>query len=190
MQKKNLASFLLVFIALSFILFIVITQILAIPLWWIFGFIHPLSSIGLPTLVVKVSPENPLIPNENITVTVTNSSSQLPVEDAEVTVQKDGTEITLYTDSNGQAFFPYFGEVTVITAQKSGFASSNIVAIPTEPIGWVLGVLSSLGTGIVSGLVVAFASEKLRKRKARITKKKASRKFIEDSENLVAKAKI
>lgn len=175
MQKKNIIVFLSVFIAVSFILFIVITQILGVPLWWIFR-LFPLSGTQLqPKLIVKVSPETPLIIGENITVTVTNSSSQLSVEDAEVTVQKDGMEVTLHTDSNGQAVFEYFGEVTVVTAQKVGFESSMPIAIPKEPEIWIREALVSLlGSGVLSGIASGFITYKLGKRK--ITRKKTSRK--------------
>jgi hypothetical protein len=166
MQKKKLASFLTVYIVVALVLFVVITQILAIPLWWIFGFVTRLSTVGLPTLVLKVSPDNPS-PNENVIVTVTNSSSQLSVENANVTVQQSGTTMTLYTDSNGQVVFRYLGEITIVNAQKSGFQSSNYAAIPSAPHGWVNGVLSSIGASIVSGLVVAFASDRLTKRRAK-----------------------
>jgi hypothetical protein len=178
MQKKKLISFLTVFIVVALVLFVVITQILAIPLWWIFGFMHPLSTIGLPTLVIKVSPENPLgrVP-QNITLTVTNSSSQLPVENANVTVQEDGTKMTLYTDSNGQAVFLYLGEITIVSAQKSGFQSSNYAAIPSAPSSWVDGVYLSALIGIVSSFVGSFSSDILiQRRKARTSRGKITRK--------------
>jgi FlaG/FlaF family flagellin (archaellin) len=159
----------LVFIVVALVLFIVITQILAIPLWWIFGQYH-LSTIGLPTLVLQVSPNNPS-QNENITVTVTNSSLPFPVENANVTVQQDGTKMTLHTNSNGQTFFEYLGDITIVNAQKSGFQDSNYVSIPQAPAPWVEGAVLSLGTsivsGFVSGLAVVFASDKFKRQRKR-----------------------
>ncbi len=92
-----------------------------------------------------------------ITVTVTNSSSQLPVEGAEVLVSKDGTYITtLYTDSEGEAFFDFFGEVTIVVAQKTGIDSSTPVAIPKAPAKWVRDIFISLGIAMVGGFVSGF----------------------------------
>jgi len=170
MQKKNLVTFLLIFLLVFFVVFIGITQILGIPLWWIFGFLKPLSIIPQPKLLVTVSPETPLSVGERITVTVTNSSSQLPVNEAEVLLKKDGMEITLHTDSEGQAFFEYFGEVTVIIAQKTGIDSSTPIAIPKLPDAWVRGALISLGSAVVGGLVSGYGTHIFRERKGKTTK--------------------
>ena len=168
MQKKRVVTFLLIFLLVFFVVFIGITQILGIPLWWIFGFLKPLSIVPQPKLLVTVSPETPLSIGERITVTVTNSSSQLPVNEAEVLVKKDGMEITLHTDSEGQAFFEYFGEVTVIIAQKTGIESSTPIAIPKLPDAWVRGALISLGSAVVSGIVSGYSANIFRERKRKI----------------------
>ena len=175
MQKKTLGTFLLIFLLVSFAVFIVITQILGVPLWWIFGFIIPLSTVQKPRLLVSVSPATPLTIGEMITVTVTNSSSQLPVEDAEVLVRKDGTYITTqYTDSEGQVFFEFFGEVTIVVAQKTGIDSSMLTAIPKAPALWVRATLISVGIGVVTGVVSGFTRYMLQKRET--TRKTKTRK--------------
>lgn len=175
MQKKNLVTFLLVFLLVSFVVFVGITQIVRIPLWWIFGF-FPMSIVTTPRLMVTVSPETPLSIGEMITVTVTNSSSQLPVEGAEVSVMKDGMELTLYTDSKGQAFFEYFGEVTVVMAQKTGIDSSRPVAIPKTPDIWVRNTFMSLGIAVVGGFVSGFSTYILQQRRGKTAEKKMTRK--------------
>ncbi len=170
MKKKNLAVWFTVFILIFLVVSFVVTQILAIPLWWILNFGFRLSTIGQTTLLATVSPETPLNINDRITVTVKNSSSQLPVEGAEVVATKDSQNVTVYTDFNGQAFFPYFGEVTVITVQKTGFDSSYPVAIPQMPDAWVRNLLISLGSGIVGGLITVFGTFMLREKKENIGK--------------------
>jgi len=175
MKKKNLATLLGVFILVFFVIFISVTQILAVPLWWIFGFMKPLSIVELPKLLVKVSPEAPLNIGEKITVTVTNSSSQLPVEDDEVSIMKDGTNITvIHTDSRGQAVCDYLGEVTIIVVQKTGFDSSYPIPIPKMPDAWVRSLLISVGSAIIGGLITVFGTYMLRERKevGKITRKR------------------
>ena len=170
MQKKNLATFLLIFLSISFVVFIGISQILGIPLWWIFGFLKPMSIIPTPKLLVSVSPETPLSIGQMITVTVTNSSSQLPAKDAEVSVTKDGMHITLYTNSQGQASFEFFGAITVVTAKKTGIESSTPVAIPKMPDAWVMNTVVSLGSAIVGGVVGAFAMHMFQQRRKKTEK--------------------
>jgi hypothetical protein len=165
MKKKSLATLLGIFVLVFFVIFISVTQILAVPLWWIFGFMKSLSTVELPKLLVKVSPEAPLNIGEKITVTVTNSSSQLPVEDAEISITKDGIHATVYTDSRGQALFEYFGEVTVITAQKTGIESSYPIAIPKTPDIWVRNAFVAIGGAVVGGLVSGFSTHVLQQRK-------------------------
>jgi len=175
MKKKSLATLFLVFILVFFVVSLSVSQILAVPLWWIFSFMHPLNVLGPSTLLVKVSPETPLNIGEKITVTVTNSSSQLPVEDAEVSIMKDGTNITVvHTDSRGQAVCDYLGEVTIIVVQKTGFDSSYPIPIPKMPDAWVRSLLTSVGSAIVGGLVAVFGTYMLRERKevGKITRKR------------------
>jgi len=165
MRKKDVATIVLVFILVFFIIFIGITQILGVPLWWIFGWMIPLSIVQPPKLVVEVYPDTPLKIGEMITVTVTNSSSKLPVEGAEVSVMKDGISITLYTDPQGKAYFEYFGEVTIIIAQQAGINPSTPVSIPKLPDGWIRNTLLSLGIAVVGGVVSGFTTRLLKQRK-------------------------
>jgi len=176
MQKKNLVTFLSVFLSVSSIVFIGITQILGIPFWWIFGSIYSGSIVTTPRLLVTVSPETPLSIGETITVAVTNSSSRLPVQNAEVSVMKNGMKITLSTDSQGQVFFEYFGEVTVVTAQKTGIDPSRPIAIPKTPDIWIRNAFLSLGIAILGGFVSGFSTYILQQRKRKTPKKKTTRK--------------
>lgn len=164
MHKKDVVTFFLVFVLVFFVIFIGITQILGVPLWWIFRGVRPLSIVQPPKLIVEVSPDTPLNIGEIITVGVTNSSSKLPVESAEVSLTKDGMSITLYTDSQGKAYFEYFGEVTVVTAQKTGINPSTPVSIPKLPVGWIRNTSLSLGIAVVGGVVSGFTNHLLKQR--------------------------
>lgn len=135
-----------------------------------------MSTVTTPRLLVTVSPETPLSIGEMLTVTVTNSSSRLPVQDAEVSVMKNGMKITLFTDFQGQAFFEYFGEVTVVVAQKTGIDSSRPVAIPKAPDIWVRNTFLSLGIAVVGGFVSGLSTYILQQRKGKTTKKRVTRK--------------
>lgn len=152
-MRKNLLMVVSVSLLVFFLLFVSATQVLGVPFWWIFGFLKPLSVIQLPKLQVAVSPETPMNIGEIIIVTVTNSSDKLPVEDAEISVMKDGISVTLFTEANGQASFEYFGEVTVIVAQKTGIESSTPISIPKLPDAWVRSTVVSLISAIVGGFV-------------------------------------
>jgi hypothetical protein len=155
-----------------FLLFVSVTQILGVPLWWIVSFLKPFSVFPPPPkLQVAVSPETPRNVGEMITVTVTNSSSRLPVEDVEVSVMKDGMNITLHTDTNGQAFFEYFGEVTVIVAQKAGIEPSTPVSIPKLPDAWVRNTVVSFASGIVGGFIGGVIPYLLQRKKTRVRRK-------------------
>ena len=175
MQKKDIATFLLIFLLIHSIVFISLTQILGVPLWWIIKFFPLMNIAPPPKLLVIVSPQSPMSIGKTITVTVTNSSSQLPVEDAEVSVMKDGMHIILYTDSQGQASFEYFGAITVVRAKKTGIEPSTPVAIPKMPDAWVMNILVSFGSAAVGGVIGAFAMHMLQQRRKR-TEKRVTRK--------------
>jgi len=171
-MRKNLLIVVSVSLLVFFLLFVSVTQILGVPFWWIFGSLKPFSvSPPPPELQVAVSPETPMNIGEIIIVTVTNSSDKLPVEDAEISVMKDGISVTLFTDANGQASFEYFGEVTVITAKKTGIESSTPVSIPKLPEAWIRSTIVSLASGIAGGFVSGIIPYLLQKKKTRIRRK-------------------
>lgn len=165
-------AFALVFITLLF----TVISVLGVPLWWAFP-IKSLSSVGLPTLVVQVSPQTPKNFNDQITVSVTNSSNQMPIEGAEVLVNIEGMSALqpLYTNSTGQATFPYVGKITIVQANIDGIDSTQ-VAIPAEPASWVSAKLDAYGSAAVGGLVSAFAVWALPKRKSKPKKRNQVRK--------------
>lgn len=159
MQKRKLeviGIILVVFMAIGFVAFLGITQVVGVPLWWTFRNLREMSVIGLPKLLIEVSPEAPMSIGDRITVTVTNSSSKLPVQHAEVDVSKDNMSFKFYTDSNGQTTFEYLGEVTVVQAQMDGIDPSSPVALPKVPDAWVRGTyISIIGGAIISGFFSA-----------------------------------
>src|SRR4030043_90543 len=91
-------------IVVFFLVFIILTQVLGIPIWWVFRNIVSLSGMStISKFDVTVNPEVPTTINENIVVTVLNMSSKIPVENATVSVYKDSGFISdYYTDSYGK----------------------------------------------------------------------------------------
>lgn len=168
LEKKRLLAILATFLIVSFLTFVFATQVIGIPLWWVFGGFKKLSIIQRPQLVVEVVPESPKSIGERINVTVTNSSSQLPVEGAKVSIMKDGMEVTLYTDLQGQTSFEFFGEVTIVIAEKTGIDPSTPVAIPKAPAKWVRDTQGSLVIGVISGIVGSIATHIFQRKKKQL----------------------
>ena len=177
MNKKKIAIILGVFIAVTFISFLGVTQVVGVPLWWIFSGFREMSSIAIPKLLIKVSPESPINIGERITVTVTNSSSKLPVENAEVDVTHDSMSFNYYTDFNGQTTFEYLGEVTVVQAQMNGIDPSQHVALPKVPDVWVRGIYEAVGGAVASGFFSALFTFLFMKRQPKTTKIQTPRKL-------------
>lgn len=147
-----LAIFFLVF----FILFIAIVSALGVPLWWITP--KQLAIAGPPSLIVQISPQTPKNFNDQITVTVTNSSDQLPVNGARVLVMTQGmSTITLCTNSTGQVIFPYTEKITVIQSSYSEI-NSNPIAVPEKPTAWVNSTYTAFGSAALGGFVSGFAT--------------------------------
>lgn len=153
MDKKRLVTVLTVFLLVSIAMFFIVTQVFGVPLWWIIRNIFPLSSVQPSKLLVTITPQTPSRIGDTVTVTVVNSSSRLPVEGAKVSLMKDGRHIfDYYTDSKGQAFVEYLGEVTCVKVSMTGF-DSIIEAIPNAPSRWVRDTYGSLGIAVVGGFV-------------------------------------
>jgi hypothetical protein len=157
MDKKPVGISILSLVLVSFLVFIVVTQILGIPFWWLFRGIFPSSIIPLNSKFdVSVKPEAPINIGDSLVVTVKNVTDQMPVENAQVSVKKDGDLIAnYYTDSKGQTTAEYVGEVTIIEVSKDGF-DSDIQAIPHAPDKWVRDQYWSIISGIITGVVVSF----------------------------------
>ncbi len=153
------------FIIVGFTAFLISTQILRIPLWWVFRGVVPLSAVQLESnFDVTISPETPAVIGESIMVTVRNDSDSMPVENAKVAVKKNGDLVFEYlTNSSGHTQVEYVGEVTVIEVSKSGF-NPTIEAIPNAPAKWVRDRNSSIISGLLSGLVGSIASYLFKKR--------------------------
>lgn len=176
-EKKTLGIMLSVIIIISFAVFLGVTQVIGVPLWWIFSGVVELSGVGPPRLLIEVSPESPMNIGDKITATVTNSSSKLPVENAEVDVIHDSMNFKYYTDSNGQVVFEYLGEVTVAQAQMNGIGSSQYVALPKVPDVWVRGIYGAIGGAVASGFFGALFMFLFQKRQSKTTKIRSPRKI-------------
>lgn len=170
-KRSNLATYAAEFFAISFIIFLAVSQVLGVPLWWIFGNVNELSSVRTQwDFQVSVNPETPLVIGDNIEVTVKNMTDRLPVDNAEVTVRKDGASlISLQTDSKGQVSFEYPGEPTIITVEKEAFKNSMKV-IPKLPDAWVRDLSVS---GIIGPLIGAVITYRLAKRNEKATRKRS-----------------
>ncbi|MCK4222871.1 hypothetical protein KAX01_01115, partial [Candidatus Bathyarchaeota archaeon] len=92
------------FIIVWLLAFIVSTQILGIPLWWVTRGIVPLSGVQLYSrFEVSITPEAPRNIGDNVLVTVLNVSDKMPVEGAKVSLGKNGDHIhDYYTNASGQ----------------------------------------------------------------------------------------
>lgn len=165
MQRKTIGTFLLIFLSVSFVIFVITTLILGIPLWWVFR-LFPLSSTSLEfKFDVAINPEAPTSIGESVLVTILNASNQIPVEGAKVSLRKDGTHIfDYYTDANGQVLVEYVGEVTIIEISKTDF-ETVLEAIPHAPAKWVRDQYTSIVAGIISGVVASVATYMLQNKR-------------------------
>jgi hypothetical protein len=164
-QKRLLITFVVV-LSVFFLLLVLITQVLGVPLWYVFG-IKKLQIADNPYLLMQVSPESPSNIGERITVTITNSSSGLPVVNVTVHITKDSMNFDKYTDFDGKVTFDYLGEVTVVSATKDGILSSDFSAIPKAPEGWVrnyqASIISAAFGSLLSGLITFMIQRKTAK---------------------------
>jgi hypothetical protein len=138
----------------SGVFFLAATQVYSIPTWWLASFMHPESVLPAPgTFVVVVSPSNPSQLGQQETATVTDSSTQTPIEGANLTVFYGGGPVfSTSTNSRGIAVFSYAGSPTVISFEKSGY-TSQMAVLPNAPEQWVNGIDLSAAAGAFSGLV-------------------------------------
>lgn len=177
MKKNGLLTFIGVAVCIFLLVLVLLTQALGVPFWYIFH-LKKLQIIDNPYLVVEVSPASPLNIGEKVTVTVTNSSTNLPVENATVHITKDSINFEKYTDSNGKASFEFLGEVMVVYAEGTDINRSDYSAIPKAPDLWVrnyqISLVSAFASAIVGGLVGAFATTLLQRK----TKKGKGKKNI------------
>ena len=158
-MKQNKIKLIGIFVGLWFIVFIVATQILGIPLWLVFRGVTTLSMVPTESKFnILITPEVPNKIGDSLLVTVLNVSDQMPVEGAKVSLRKDGTRIfDYYTNINGQTTIEYVGEVTIIEVSKSDFKSS-LEAIPDSPEPWVSGMLIAMLVAIVGGVAVSLTT--------------------------------
>jgi len=102
---------------------------------------------------VEVTWDAPLYPGQNVEVFATDSENRSPIQDAKVTISKDGSKITdLLTNENGLARFGYPGETTIVVVKKEGYGPVMEV-VPHVPLKWPIGVVGSIIIGIVSSII-------------------------------------
>jgi hypothetical protein len=141
-------------LAVGLLVFVVATQILGVPLWWVFRNLVPLSGVSPDSkFKITVSPEVPAKIGDSVMIVVRNDSSNMPVANVKLSIKRDGNAIQdYYTDSNGQEEIEYLGEVTVITASKSGFKTVT-EAIPTIPDSWRRNENNSIISAVVGASI-------------------------------------
>jgi hypothetical protein len=177
-NKKSLkwVYILAVFIVVFFLIFVTVLSVLGVPLWWAIQ-MKQLSSFALPTLIVQTSPETPSTFNEQITITVSNSSNQLPVNGAEVLVMQQGmSTITLYTNAAGQITFPYINRITEVQAKMEGIDSSSLVVIPANPTEWVNSRNDAYGSAVLSAALSTLAAWTIQRSNGKRGKRASVRK--------------
>lgn len=151
-------------VVVFFIVFIVVTQLFSIPLAWLFGRMIPLSALQLErNMSVEVNPSTPILPGQEIRITVADKENHFPIQAAIVGVSKDGSKlIDLYTDENGLVITEYLGEVTIITVGKEGY-SSVMKVIPRLPIKWIMGIITAVVAGVATDMIIYFFRKKRKK---------------------------
>lgn len=102
---------------------------------------------------------------QNITVMLTNKSSGVPVENAKISVVKDGlTILETYTNSQGHTSFMYLGEA-IVKAEKPGFLP-KVVPIPRGvPDIWLLQIITPVLSAALSALLSAYFTYLFMKRR-------------------------
>lgn len=171
-QSKNKINRIASRILIFFVVFIIMLQLLGVPLGWFFGNMIPLSAISIDrNMDVEIAWDAPLIPGQNVEVLVIDSENRSPIQGAKVTISKDGSKITdLSTDENGLTCFEYPGETTIVEVKKEGYRPVMKV-VPHVPLKWYIGIVSSLIISIVGsiigGVILKFITHSLSKRKHR-----------------------
>lgn len=146
-------------VAVSLIVFMIIIQILGVPLWWLFRGLVPLSGVELNhSLGVEVSPAVPSNIGDNVVVIVRDTFNHSLVSGATVSVYKDSGFIrNYYTDDEGTIAITYVGEVTIISVEKDGYKGS-MQAIPQVPDKYVReqnnAIIGALAGGFPSAILV------------------------------------
>lgn len=168
MKRKTVGYIVAVLILIGFFAFLASTQVLGIPLWWVFRGLVPLSIVELEfRFNISINPEAPRNIGESVLVTVLNASNQMPVEGAKVSLRKNGDHIhDYYTNATGQTLVEYVGEVTIIEVSKTGF-KTVIEAIPNAPAKWVRDQNISLGIGVISAIVGSITTYILQNKRKR-----------------------
>lgn len=141
-------------ILIFFVVFIIMLQLLGVPLGWFFGNMIPLSAISIDrNMDVEITWGTPLIPGQDVEVLVIDSENRFPIQGAKVTISKDGSKITdLSTDESGFASFEYPGETTIVEVKKEGYRRVMKV-VPHVPLKWHIGIVGSIIISIVSSII-------------------------------------
>ncbi len=154
-MKHNSQKTIIVFLTLLILIFVITTQLLGVPFWWIFSGLKTLSIDPPPESEFSISftPKTPETIGDEVLVTVCNSSDKIPVKNAKVLLQKDGAHIfDYYTDIDGQTIVEYVGDVSIIQVSKSNF-TTVLQAIPNAPEKWVNSSIISLLIAVVGAIV-------------------------------------
>jgi len=132
-SRAELLTFLALFLLIFIVFFALFSQLLEVPLWWIFR--------GLPLLGTRAEPLNvtvapgPYSVGDRILVTVRAAVGGYPVENASVAVYRNCELMySVLTNSTGQAVIRYPGETTVIIVSKEGYLTGTRV-LPRDPEG-------------------------------------------------------
>jgi hypothetical protein len=158
MKKKGILTILGVAVLVFFLLLTTVSAVLGVPCWFIFRNIKTLQIAEPPSLIIDIYPETPVNIGQTITITVTNSSTGLPVENATVYISKDNYQFEKYTDTNGKTNFEFIGDVMVVYADAPDIKASDYSAIPKTPVGWVQNYQTSMISAAFGGLISALAT--------------------------------
>lgn len=160
-------------ILIFFVVFIIMLQLLGVPLGWFFGNMIPLSAISIDrNMDVEITWGTPLILWQDVEVLVIDSENRFPIQGAKVTISKDGSKITdLSTDESGFASFEYPGETTIVEVKKEGYRRVMKV-VPHVPLEWHIDVVIAIIGGVVANFITRPLFALFKRKKKRKYKKR------------------
>jgi len=160
-------------ILIFFVVFIIMLQLLGVPLGWFFGNMIPLSAISIDrNMDVEITWGTPLILWQDVEVLVIDSENRFPIQGAKVTISKDGSKITdLSTDESGFASFEYPGETTIVEVKKEGYRRVMKV-VPHVPLEWHIYVVIAIIGGVVASFITSPLFALFKRKKKRKYKKR------------------
>jgi len=163
--KKRIMLILLLLTIIPLLSMLMSSWFFQVPSVWLFHF--PFLQVFQKKTDVQVRPSVPVFLGQLVTVNVTDARNNTSIQDAKVTISKDGVLVlTLSTSEDGIVTFKYPAEVTVIIISKDSYTPAMKV-IPRVPNHWFMAPLTGMIIGILVDIIVFFFLYKWKKKLAR-----------------------